>query len=257
MELITALDLPIYLYLLGIMVFAGMVHGSIGLGFPMVATPLIAIFLDVRLAILLTLLPTVAVNIASIWAGTGQKESLKAYAPMFVSTFFGALLGSWMLVVLDPSPFRLALALLILFYLWTVRSSHQPMRRVRPGNLSVMCAIGLVAGVFSGITNVMVPVLVIYFFSLNLARSRMVPVFNFFFLIGKSTQILVLSIAGLVGPALFGQTMLPAVAALVGLWVGKKAGGLISAGFYRTLVHRLLFGLALVLVVQFFGLLFG
>ena len=48
------------------MLFAGLVHGTLGLGFPMVATPMLATMMDVRSAILVTLLPTMAVNIASI-----------------------------------------------------------------------------------------------------------------------------------------------------------------------------------------------
>jgi len=49
----------------GVMLFAGLVHGTLGLGFPMVATPILATMMDVRSAILVTLLPTMAVNIAS------------------------------------------------------------------------------------------------------------------------------------------------------------------------------------------------
>lgn len=251
MELIYGLDFPVFLYLLAIMMFAGMVHGSIGLGFPMVSTPLIAVLLDVRLAILLTLLPTIAVNIASIWSGTDQKDSLREYAPMFAWTFAGALVGSWMLAVFDPSPFRLALALLILLYLWTARSEGTTGQWMRPGNTTVAAVFGVVAGVSSGITNVMIPILIIYFFSLDIPRSKMIPIFNCFFLIGKTTQILVLSVAGLINLALFLHTLLPAAVALAGLWIGGKAGSRISADSYRASIHLLLFVLALILIVQF------
>ena len=40
-----------------IMLLAGLIHGTLGLGFPLVATPLLALFTDVRTAILITLLP--------------------------------------------------------------------------------------------------------------------------------------------------------------------------------------------------------
>ena len=40
-----------------ITLFAGAVHGTLGLGFPMTATPLRALLVDVRSAILITLLP--------------------------------------------------------------------------------------------------------------------------------------------------------------------------------------------------------
>ena len=46
--------------------FAAMVHGTIGIGFPMIATPLLAMTADVRTAILLLVLPTTLINLANI-----------------------------------------------------------------------------------------------------------------------------------------------------------------------------------------------
>jgi len=60
----------------GILVFAGLVHGTLGMGFPVVATPLLSLVVDVRTAILLTLLPTVAVNVGSILRGGAFGESI-------------------------------------------------------------------------------------------------------------------------------------------------------------------------------------
>jgi hypothetical protein len=37
--------------------FAAFIHGSIGFGFPMVATPLLALITDIQTAIILTLIP--------------------------------------------------------------------------------------------------------------------------------------------------------------------------------------------------------
>ena len=53
MNLLPELSPFLYVYLVAVMVLAGFVHGAIGLGFPMVATPLIAVFLDVRLELLI------------------------------------------------------------------------------------------------------------------------------------------------------------------------------------------------------------
>ena len=39
-----------------VIMFAGWIHGALGLGFPLIATPLIAVFVDVKAAILITCL---------------------------------------------------------------------------------------------------------------------------------------------------------------------------------------------------------
>lgn len=49
-----------------VVLLAGFVHGTIGLGFPMIATPLLALLTDVETAILITLIPTTLINIISI-----------------------------------------------------------------------------------------------------------------------------------------------------------------------------------------------
>ncbi len=251
MNLLADLGQAQYLYLLAVMVFAGVVHGAIGLGFPMVATPLIAIFLDVRLAILLTLLPTVSVNVLTIWGGTDQRESLREYAPMFGAVLCGSIVGAWMLATMDPSPFRLALAVLIVLYLWTAITGYRATRWIEPGKITVVVGFGLVAGVSGGITNVMVAILVIYFMSLEMPRSKMVPIFNTCFLIGKLSQMGVLALAGLVTFSLLGQTAPLAVAAVAGLLGGKRLGAMISVDFYRKVLHILLFVLAIILLAQF------
>ena len=51
---------------LPVILLAALVHGIFGIGFPMVATPLLALFTDVLTAVLITLLPTMAVNLTMI-----------------------------------------------------------------------------------------------------------------------------------------------------------------------------------------------
>jgi len=46
--------------------FAAFIHGSVGLGFPMVATPLLALFTDIQTAIIVTLIPSLLTNLISI-----------------------------------------------------------------------------------------------------------------------------------------------------------------------------------------------
>ncbi len=251
MELIANEPL-ISLYLLGVMIFAGIVHGSLGIGFPMVTTPLIAVFLDVRLAILMTLVPTVAVNVATIAGGSDQMRSIKDYAPMFLGATAGSIIGAWMLATMDPSPFRLALALLIILYLFTGNQSSKYTKWLPHRNKTVMCGFGVAAGISGGITNVMVAILIIYFLGQSMTRAKMLPIFNICFLIGKVTQLVILSFAGWVNPGLIYQSVLPTITALGGLWAGMKIGSRISKEIYKKMLHVLLVILAIVLVGQFF-----
>lgn len=245
------MDWPVILAVYMVMMLAGLVHGALGLGFPMVATPLVAVFLDVRTAILLTLLPTVTVNVASIISSANYKSGLVRFWPLTVFTLLGSLIGAYVLAIADPSPFRLALAALILLFLWTSHANRLPRAWMHANIGLAMVLFGLAAGFSAGTTNVMVAILIIFFLSLEVARPVMVPVLNTCFMIGKLSQIVVLSMAGLVGTALLLETIAPAAAGLVALLVGQRIRDHIPVEIYRRVLHGLLVLLAVILLAQF------
>ena len=98
----------------------------------------------------------------------------------------------------------------------------------------------------------MIAILLIYFLSLQMPKSSMVPVINTCFLIGKLSQITILSAAGMVSLMLAAQTVPLAAAALAALFAGQKLGKAIDNERYTRIVYGLLFLLAIILLIQFF-----
>ena len=161
------LDWQMMVLVLSIMLFAGLVHGTLGLGFPMVATPMLAVSFDVRSAILITLLPTVAVNLASLWNSRHSLSSVKRFLPITGFVLIGSIGGAYILASVDPDPFRLVLAGLILLYLWTNLSGRVPRQWIDANLIVAMGLFGILAGLAAGVTNVMVAILIIFFLSLD------------------------------------------------------------------------------------------
>ncbi|MDX1527098.1 MAG: sulfite exporter TauE/SafE family protein, partial [Gammaproteobacteria bacterium] len=235
-----------------IMLLAGLIHGTLGLGFPLVATPLLALFTDVRTAILITLLPTASVNIVSILKGGRWSQSIGRFWPLAVFAVLGSIAGTRFLVISDPAPFKLLLAALVLLYLSVSRVKALRMAWVgRHLGLS-MIVFGLAAGLAAGTTNVMVPILIIYTLELGLERTAMVQVFNLCFLSGKLTQIAVFAHAGMLTGNLLLSTTPLAIVAVAALFGGMMLTHRIPTDIYRAIVRRVLLVLALVLIVQFF-----
>jgi len=234
---------------LGVMLFAGLVHGTLGLGFPIVATPILATMMDVRSAILITLLPTMAVNVASIYNSRASLVSTRPFTPLVLFTLAGSIAGAVVLAITDPAPFRIVLASLILLYLWNgIRISRS---WLEDNPWLAMAGFGIVAGLSGGTTNVMVAVLIIYFLSLDTARSTMVPTLNACFLAGKTSQILVLAFAGLVGMGLIIETIPLALAAVAALLLGQRLRERIEVSIYQAILRKLLLLLAMILIYQF------
>jgi hypothetical protein len=215
----------------------------------MVATPILATMMDVRSAILVTLLPTMAVNIASIANSRAALAGTRPFIPLVGFTLLGSVAGATILAITDPAPFRIVLAGLILLYLWSSLRISREWLEHNP--LSAMAGFGIAAGLSAGTTNVMVAVLIIYFLSLNTTRATMVPTLNACFLVGKTSQILVLAIAGFVGLRLLLETAPLALAAVAALLIGQRLQARIQVSTYQSILRKLLLLLAIILIYQF------
>lgn len=242
-------DAPVLFAIFAIMLLSGLVHGTLGLGFPMVATPMLATMMDVRSAILITLLPTMAVNFVSIANSKARQKTARKFAALILFALLGSIIGASILATSDPAPFRILLAGLILLYLWN--GLRIPRQWLESNALLAMALFGLTAGIAAGTTNVMVAVLIIYFLSLETPRSTLVPALNACFLVGKTTQIVVLAIAGLVSLRLVAETAPLAAAAVFALLLGQRLQPHIQVATYQALLRKLLGLLAIILIYQF------
>ena len=233
-----------------VVAFAAFVHGFIGLGFPLITTPCLALLTDLRSAVIVTVLPNIAVNIVSIARGGKWSESLGQHWRLAVYVFLGSLLGTQLLVGLPPEPLKLFLAAIIVVSLNLNRIKRFDWKRLFARRRLSEACFGTVAGLLSGTVNVSVPPLAIYFMGLQLTPLATVQVFNLCFIIGKLTQAASLGAAGLLGRSELLASLPLAIVALLCLRLGMGFGKRLSAAAYRNWLDRTLWVMAAVLVVQ-------
>lgn len=234
----------------GIIGFASLIHGTIGIGFPMVATPLLAMITDVRTAILLLVLPTVVLNVANILKGGQWHQSIALYWPLAVYGMIGSFVGSRLLVTINPELFRPLLAAMLILYLNAERLGVGFSFIHRHPRLA-MALFGSAAGFLGGTVNVMLPALIIYALEVRMPRNVMIQVFNFCFLFGKLAQGAVFIHAGLMTGDILLQSVPLALLALIVMFLGMSIRDRIRAETYRRWLRLLLMVLAVVLLVQF------
>lgn len=252
--MIDLLDLSIVqLVLVGlVMLFAGFIHGTLGLGFPLMATPLLALFLDLRTAILITLLPTAVVNTASILHGGRWTDSLRKYWVLATCSLFGSAVGAFMIAHNDPAVFQLLLAALIFVFLLSPKLLPQGVGILSADQRWVMPLVGLVAGFAAGTTNVMVPVLIIYSLSLSMNKNTTVQVFNLCFLSGKLAQMAIFWWSGSIDIQFLGSTIPYAILGFVALHYGTRIRDNLPTETFRIYIRRLLFCFGVLLILRFY-----
>lgn len=233
----------------GITILAAMVHGTLGIGFPLIATPLMAMLTDVRMAILLLVLPTATINIVNILKGGRWRRSIAIYWPLALYGMLGSFIGSLLLIAISAELFRPLLAGMLILYLNAERigAGFGWVRR-RPRRS--MAFFGLAGGLLGGTVNVMLPALIIYALEMRLPKTVTIQVFNFCFFFGKLTQGAVFVQTDLMTGEVLSLSVPLALLAILVLFLGLRLRDKIPTETYRRWLRRLLALLAVILIAQ-------
>jgi uncharacterized membrane protein YfcA len=232
------------------MLFASIAQGTLGFGFPAIATPVLMLMVDVKTAIILNLLPNFAVNLISVIRGGNYGASLGRYWPVAAWGLVGSFIGTSFLIVAPQEPIRLMLALAIFAYLNQHRLAQLDWSWLaRRERLSAMI-FGIAGGFFSGTVNQSLPPLLIYFTLLGLETLVMTQILNLCFLGGKMVQAATLAAAGQIHMTqVLANVPLTAVS-IVGLWLGLHAQRRVRPETYKRVLRYILVVLAIALVWQ-------
>ncbi|MDH5534130.1 MAG: sulfite exporter TauE/SafE family protein [Betaproteobacteria bacterium] len=241
----------ILVWIVAVIAFAGLVQGALGLGFPIVATPLIALVTDIRTAIIVVLLPCVATVVVSMLRGGPLRPVLARFWMMPVYAFCGAAIGTRLFVAYPSFPFALLLAAMLLVYLNLDRLGRTEWPVIRERHQLFALAFGFLAGLSEGTANVAAPPLVVFYLALGLSPITLVQGLNICFFTGKATQFATLATAGGVPWVEWAATLPLAVVATFTALRGVTIRSRIDAATYRVWLKRALFAMALILLGQY------
>jgi len=232
-----------------IVFFAALIHGALGLGFPMTSTPLLAWQGSLMRAIQLTLIPTLGVNVLMIIRQSAPWQALRPFIAILPAMVAGTLLGSLLVIYLNPKIFRVLLALVIILFLWLDTRGH--LTRVNPDNKprGVLLA-GLVTGFLVGNVNAGVPVLIIFSLYNQLSRRQSMVLFNSCFLTGKLTQIVLFGSLGILNLQWQKLGLILLLIAISGVLLGQWLGQRLDQARWRMAMRWVLLAIALSLIFK-------
>lgn len=235
-----------------VLLLAGVLQGALGLGFPTVATPLIAVATDLRTAFIIVLLPCLATVLVNTFKGVSIRLVLERFWPMPLYMIVGAALGTRAFIAFPAFPFTLLLAAAILIYLNLDRLGHSEWPRVRAKEKAYGFVFGLLGGISEGATNVAAPALIVYYLALGVQPTMLVQALNICFAVGKSTQFVTFAAYGDVPAVQWLATLPLALIAVGGAFYGVRIRDRIDAATYRRWLRVALFAIAIILCAQYF-----
>ena len=238
-------------WIAAVIILAGFVQGALGIGFPTLATPLIALVTDIRTAVIIVLLPCLAAVIVALLKGRALRRVLARFWMMPLYALVGAWLGTRFFIAYPGFPYALLLAGMILVYLGLDRLGRAQWPVVRAHPMGFGLLFGIVAGISEGTANVAAPPLIIYYLAIGLEPTMFVQALNICFLAGKVTQFATLATAGGVGSTQWLVTLPLALVAGASAAYGTEMRSRIDGPTYRRWLKGALAAIAVMLCAHY------
>jgi uncharacterized membrane protein YfcA len=229
--------------------FAGFVKGATGMGFPLIATPMLTLLLDIRLTIVVLLLPSVVMDLSQIFRRGFPTAIFQRFSSMFLFALAGVFLGTWELTQLPLWVLNLILGLVVILFagfgLFAFSLTTTP--RAEAFMSPVM---GFAGGLCLGLTNTMGPVMAVYLHGLRLDKSDFVKAISTAFIMAKFWQIVAISTWGLFTVAALKLSLFVTTFVLVSFYLGLRAQDRIRQQTFNRAILVLLIGTGLTLVYR-------
>lgn len=231
---------------------AAFVKGAIAFGFPTIATPLLAMVVDVRTAVAVLILPNLVMDVVQSLRRPGLLPALRRHAALYAAGIAGTFLGTYWLKRSSDRQAMLVLGLFVIGFVALSASRVSP--RVNPAWERYLAApVGLVAGVMGGITNAHGTPLVLYFYALGLQKADFVRAISLAFIVYKAAQLVAVTQAGIMTLPLFGLSTLATLVAIVAFGLGLRVQDRMNQRVFNRVILCLLGALGALLVFRALG----
>lgn len=227
---------------------AGVVKGVTGMGLPTVAMGLLGAVMSPLSAAAILIVPSFVTN---VWQMLGSRDSLRLMQrlwPMMLCIVLGTVLGTRLLIVVDPVLSSRALGIALIAYATyayfapTIPASGRSEYWLSP-------VIGIVTGAVTGATGVFVIPAVPYLHSLGLQKDELVQALGLSFTVSTISLAAGLFAHDALQINQLGLSISAVIPALVGMWLGSIVRQRISAKIFRRsfLAFLVILGLELTL----------
>jgi uncharacterized membrane protein YfcA len=234
--------------LVGVMLLvAAFVKGATGLGFPLIATPVVALLLDIRTAVAILILPNLCMDSAQVIRDGFPYEVFRRFGRLIAPTVAGVFLGTLVLVRMPLWALNLCLGVMVLVFV--ISNVLKISFTVSPRAEKLLSPfVGFLSGFLNGMTNAAGPSLAIYLYSLKLEKRTFVKSIATIFVVTKLSQLAAISTWNLFNWATFSLSVQVLLFIVAGFYAGIKAQDRINQQTFNRGLLSLLFVIGLLLV---------
>ena len=158
----------------------GILKGATGAGAPIITIPVIAAFYDVRIAVIIMVIPNLLTNIGQLY------QFRKTILPKFFTLSFaigggiGAFLGTILLANLSIKILTLSVAFIVIVYIFLkimVPSWKLTYKKAK----KLVFLMGSLGGILQGTAGLSAPISITFLNSMKLERNQFIPTISVYF----------------------------------------------------------------------------
>lgn len=225
-------------------IFAAFVKGVIGMGFPVIAVPIAAQFLDPQTTVVAITIPAFLMNIIQVIQGRISFDTLRRLLPIIALAIPGSVIGTALLAKAPGSLIICILGVIVTLYatlsIWRLRLIILPSREKPIGAF-----VGLCAGLIGGATSMFAPPIVIFITALQLPKASFVSAVSLCLIAGQIPQLVgLVGFRLITGPRL-GLAALGCLMSAGGFLAGLRLQHAISQRVFAKVVLVVLLGVGL------------
>jgi uncharacterized membrane protein YfcA len=230
-------------------VLGGLVKGTLGVGLPLVAVPLLSLILGGHRAIALVVAPVIYSNVIQAFEGGLFKVSVKRFWPMMLAQTLFTVLTIKLTLDLSARDLNqmvafsvlLALALMTFTPQFTISPRHEKWTSALVGGLS---------GLIGGVSSLTGPIIITYLMSLKLQREEFVGCISIIYLAAATPMYLAMYGYGRMENTDLLGSVIGLLPMALGLAAGKRLRTRLSEQAFRRVLYAFLLLLSILLVVR-------
>ena len=158
----------------------GILKGATGAGAPIITIPVIAAFYDVRIAVIIMVIPNLLTNIGQLY------QFRKTILPKFFTLSFaigggiGAFLGTILLVNLSIKILTLSVAFIVIVYI-LLKLLVPSWKLTYEKAKKLVFLMGTLGGILQGTAGLSAPISITFLNSMKLERNQFIPTISVYF----------------------------------------------------------------------------
>ena len=227
----------------------GVIKGTLGVGLPLLAVPVMSLFISSTQAIALVSVPVLVSNIWQVWQEGSLKASLKRFWPLMLTQALMTVGSVYWTLSFSVSELNRVLAFALI--LAVVLMAFKPSFNIPPEKEPMTSAlVGVTSGLLGGASSLMGPIVISYMMSLKLHRDEFVGCISVIYLNAAWSLYLAMWGFGRMSLDDIAYSFLAIIPMFLGLYAGQKIRHHLSEETFRRALLGFLSVVAVMLVFR-------